>query len=130
MELGNSVKQRNGDGKRRTGLKQQMPWLHLPVREMMLSTQSTLSLWLPRLICKVTDLSALEEDNQRLMTELVEVRVAKGYSSQEDLRSDEKVLRFYTRFSSFMVLMALYQLTFLREEQPSSLNLTILFLHL
>ena len=92
-----------------------------PVHTVPVATQTDL---------KVTDLSALEEDNQRLMTELVEVRVAKGYSSQEDLRSDEKVLRFYTRFSSFMVLMALYQLTFLREEQPSSLNLTILFLHL
>ena len=56
------------------------------------------------------DISALEEDNQRRTVELAELRVAKGYPSQEDLKKNEKVLRFYTGFSSFTVLMAVYKL--------------------
>ena len=55
-------------------------------------------------------LSALEEDNQRMTTELAAVPVAKGYPSQEDLKGCDKVLRFYTGLSSFMVLMALFRL--------------------
>ena len=57
-----------------------------------------------------TVLSALEQDNQRLTTELTEVRVAKGYPSQDDLKGNEKTLRFYTGLSSFTVLMALFRL--------------------
>ena len=55
-------------------------------------------------------LSALEEDNQRMTTELAEVRVAKGYPNQEDLKGNDKILRFYTGLSSFTVLMALFKL--------------------
>ena len=40
-------------------------------------------------------LSALEEDNQRMTTELAEVPVAKGYPSQEDLKGSDKVLCFF-----------------------------------
>ena len=54
----------------------------------------------------VMHLSALQEDNQRMMTELAEVRVAKGYPSHEDLKSGEKAFRIYTGLSSFTVLMA------------------------
>ena len=55
-------------------------------------------------------LSALEQDNQRMTKELAEVRVAKGYPSQEDLKGNEKTLRFYTGLSNFTVLMALFRL--------------------
>ena len=55
-------------------------------------------------------LSALEEDNQRMTTELAEVPVAKGYPTQEDLKGSNKVLRFYTGLSSFTVLMALFRI--------------------
>ena len=55
-------------------------------------------------------LSALEEDNQRMTTELAEVPVAKGYPTQEDLKGSDKVLCFYTGLSSFTVLMALFGL--------------------
>ena len=58
----------------------------------------------------VMDLSALEKDNQKRTVELAELRVAKGYPSQEDLKSSEKVLRFYTGLSSFAVLMAVFRL--------------------
>ena len=56
------------------------------------------------------DLSALQEDLQKRTAELAEIRVAKGYPSQEDLESNEEVLRFYTGFSSFTVLMAVFRL--------------------
>ena len=73
---------------------------------------------------KVTDLSALEEDNQRMTTEFAEVRVAKGYPSQEDLKSNEKVLRFYTGFSSFVVLMALFNLVSAAIPEGGAAKLT------
>ena len=38
------------------------------------------------------------------------MHVAKGYPSQEDLKGNEKTLRFYTGLSSFTVLMALFRL--------------------
>ena len=57
-----------------------------------------------------TILSALEQDNRRLTTELGEVRAAKAYPSHEDLKSNEKTLRFYTGLSSFTVLMSLFRL--------------------
>ena len=37
-------------------------------------------------------------------------RVAKAYPSHEDLKSNEKTLRFYTGLSSFTVLMSLFRL--------------------
>ena len=55
-------------------------------------------------------LSAVEEDHQRRTEELTEIRAAKGYPNQEDLKNNGKVLRFYTGFSSYTVLMALFQL--------------------
>ena len=57
-----------------------------------------------------TILSALEQDNRRLTTELGEVRASKAYPSHEDLKSNEKTLRFYTGLSSFTVLMSLFRL--------------------
>ena len=75
------------------------------------------------------EVTALEEDNQKRIAELAEVHVAKGYPSQEDFKGSEKVLRFYTGISSFTVLMALFLLLFLMEEQRSSVNLTILYSH-
>jgi len=59
-----------------------------------------------------------------MTTELAEVRVAKGYPSQEDLRSNEKVLRFYTGFSSFMVLMALFNLVSAAIPEGGAAKLT------
>ena len=34
----------------------------------------------------------------------------KGYPDQEDLMTDEKLLRFYTGINSFTVLMAVFEL--------------------
>ena len=72
-----------------------------PVNTVTVATQTDMT---------VMVLSALEEDNQRLTTEFAEVRVAKGYPSQDDLKGNEKVLRFYTGLSSFTVLMALFRI--------------------
>ena len=58
----------------------------------------------------VADLSAFQEDLQRRTAELAEVCVAKGYPSREELESNEEVLHFYTSFSSFTVLIALFRL--------------------
>ena len=59
----------------------------------------------------VVDLSALEEDHQRRSADIAGMRtVAKRYPSQEDLKSSEEVLCFYTGCSSFMVLRALFKL--------------------
>lgn len=77
---------------------------------MMLFTHTTPIVLLPRTDLTVADLSALQEDLQRRTDELAEMRVAKGYPSQEDLESNEEILRFYTGFSSFTVLMALFRL--------------------
>ena len=54
-------------------------------------------------------LSALEQDNVRMTAKLAEMHVAKGYPSQEDLKSNEKTLRFYTGLSRFTVLVALFR---------------------
>ncbi len=56
------------------------------------------------------DLAALEDDYQRKVDKLSEPCIAKGYPDQEDLKSSEKLLRFYTGLSSFTVLMALFRL--------------------
>ena len=77
-------------------------------------------------------LSALEEDNHRMTTEFAEVSVAEGYASQEDLKCSDKVLRFYTGLSSCKVVMPLFRLVSVaipEKEQPSSVNLSFLFLH-
>ena len=58
----------------------------------------------------VVDLPAIEEDHHRRTTEFAEMCVAKGYSSQESLKSTKKVLHFYTGLSSFMVLISLFRL--------------------
>ena len=59
-----------------------------------------------------------------MTTELAEVPVAKGYPSQEDLNSNEKVLCFYTGFSSFMVLMALFNLVSAAIPERGAAKLT------
>lgn len=69
-------------------------------------------------------LSALEQDNQRMTTELKEVHVAKGYPSQEDLKNNEKTLRFYTGLSSFTVLMALFGLVSVSVPEPRAAKLS------
>ena len=56
------------------------------------------------------DLAALEDDYRERTKELSELRVAKGYPDQEDLKGSERLLRFYTGLSSFTVLMALFKL--------------------
>ena len=56
----------------------------------------------------VVDLADLEHDYHQRVTELSEVRDAKGYPDQDDLKNDEKLLRFYTGLSSFTVLMAVF----------------------
>ena len=59
-----------------------------------------------------------------MTTELAEVPVAKGYPSQEDLNSNEKVLCFYTGFSSLMVLMALFNLVSAAIPERGAAKLT------
>ena len=56
------------------------------------------------------DMTALEEDYQRKTDELSGTRVAKGYPDENDLKCNEKLLRFYTGLGSFTVLMALFRL--------------------
>ena len=56
------------------------------------------------------DIAALEADYQQLVKECSQVRDAKGYPDQEDLKTDEKLLRFYTGINSFTVLMAVFEL--------------------
>jgi len=67
------------------------------------------------------DLIALENDYQQRVKELSEVREAKGYPEQENLKDNEKLLRFYTGLSSFTVLMAVFNLVSAAiPESPTS----------
>ena len=59
-----------------------------------------------------TDLDAtegLEEDKERIIKPEVSV-CGRGYPSQDEFKSSEKVLRFFTGFSSFTVLMAVFNM--------------------
>ena len=56
------------------------------------------------------DIAALEAYYQQRVKECLQVRDVKGYPDQEDLKMDEKLLRFYTGINSFMVLMAVFEL--------------------
>ena len=56
------------------------------------------------------DIAALEADYQQRVKECSQVRDVKGYPDQEDLKTDEKLLRFYTGINSFTVLMAVFEL--------------------
>ena len=53
--------------------------------------------------------------------ELSEVCEAKGYPDKENLKNNDKLLRFYIGLSSFTVLMALFNLVFVAIlESPTS----------
>ena len=72
----------------------------------------------PGMVCSGTqtdltsmDITALEEDYQQRVKEYFEVCGRRtGYPEEEDLKSDEKLLRFYTGITSFTVLMAVFEL--------------------
>ena len=70
----------------------------------------------------IVDLSSLQEDSRKRTAELAERHVAKGYPSQEDLMSNKEVLRFYTGFSSFTVLIAFFKLVFIPEGGATKLS--------
>ena len=66
-------------------------------------------------------LIALENDYQQRVKELSEVREAKGYPDKENLKNNDKLLRFYTGLSSFTVLMAVFNLVSVAiPESPTS----------
>lgn len=60
----------------------------------------------------VADLKALEEDNQRLTSELHALEIQKSQLdiTQSSLREDPKKVCFYTGFPNFTVLFPIYQL--------------------
>ena len=55
-------------------------------------------------------LAVLEDDYHQRAKELSELYGVKGYPDKEDLKGDDKLLRFYTSLSSFTVLIALFKL--------------------
>ena len=66
-------------------------------------------------------LIALENDYQQQVKELSEVREAKGYPDKENLKNNDKLLRFYTGLSSFTVLTAVFNLVSVAiPESPTS----------
>ena len=67
------------------------------------------------------DLIALENDYQQRVKELSELREAKGYPDKENLKENDKLLRFYTGLSSFTVLIAVFNLVSAAiPESPTS----------
>ena len=56
------------------------------------------------------DICALETDYQQRVKEISEIRGAKGYPDKENLKDNDKLLRFYTGLTSFTVLMAVFNL--------------------
>ena len=56
------------------------------------------------------EITALEADYQQRLLESCQVRARKGFPDEEDLKSDEKLLRFYTGLTSFTVLMSVFNL--------------------
>ena len=66
-------------------------------------------------------LIALENDYQQRVKELSEMRESKGYPDKENLKNNDKLLRFYTGLSSFTVLMAVFNLVSVAiPESPTS----------
>ena len=58
----------------------------------------------------LVDLASLESYYQQRVEELSEVRSTKGFPDHHDWENDEKLFHFYTRISSFTVLMAMFNL--------------------
>ena len=85
----------------------------------------------PGMVCSGTqtdltsmDITALEEDYQQQVKECSEVCDRRtGYPEGEDLKSDEKLLHFYTGITSFTVLMAVFELVAaaIPETRPLSM---------
>ena len=58
----------------------------------------------------LVDLTSLENDYQQRLKEYSEVRNPKEFPDQDKLENDEKLLRFNTSLSTFIVLMAVFNL--------------------
>ena len=62
--------------------------------------------------------------------ELAEINSStqKGYLSEDDFKGNDKLLRFYTGLSSFIVLMALFRLVSVALPEEGAAMLSILLL--
>ena len=72
----------------------------------------------------VNNLTALEDDYQQRMIEASQHQCIKGYPIEDDLKSNDELLRFYTGLHSFNVLMSVYTFvaTSLTETPVSKLS--------
>ena len=72
----------------------------------------------------VNNLTALEDDYEQRMIEASQHQCIKGYPIEDDLKSNDELLRFYTGLHSFNVLMSVYTFvaTSLTETPVSKLS--------
>ena len=72
----------------------------------------------------MNNLTALEDDYQQRMIEASQHQCIKGYPIEDDLKSDDELLRFYTGLHRFNVLMSAYTFfaTSLTETPVSKLS--------
>ena len=86
----------------------------------------------------VNSLTVLEDEYQQIMIETSQHKCIKGYPIENNLKSNDELLRFYTGLHSFNVLMSVYTFvtTSLTETPVSKLSkfqcfiLTLMKLHL